>query len=270
MNTINQISSELFHELFLVDTLSPYNQDTDKIIQLRNSVTSSDSAASPVPARPDIRNILFKSAHVIEHFQTLYKKYLYHYTPFMELKFNRNITISYYWHQFPGLVHFSFINRQENLCIIPTIDAYETSNLKASEKTISFAYKKYLPIIQTLLNKHHCTQFQFIDDKLKLVFSYFLWFEDRSSNYIPIDFIITNNSMSNSFQSYSSKSNLADMTNQNFYESLPRLCYPNAPENSLICFELYCLHSPSLSDLNIKKQLNLLMFNLSKKSRINN
>ena len=197
---------------------------------------------------------------------------------FMELKLHRNISMSYYWHQFPGLIHFSFINRQDNLCVIPTIDM--CSNFDMDEKKINLAYKKYLPMVATLFYKYNCTQLQFVDDKLKLVFSYFVWFEDIKSNYIPVDL----NLITQVYNKFSSSTagdlfywaNLAldqknykspGITNKSYYDLLPRLCYPNAPDRSLICYELYSIHSPTLNDAKIKRQLNKLMFSLSKKAK---
>lgn len=162
LNAVQLSVNELFYDLFLASKNSMNIQQFDRIINLP-TMTNSPQSNSP------IHNLVIKSTHVIENLHKLYRKHLYHYTPFMELKFNRNIAISYYWYQFPGLVHFSFINRQTNLSVIPTIESYESSNnLNISEQTISLAYRKYLPIIQMFLYKHNCTQFQFVDDKLKV------------------------------------------------------------------------------------------------------
>lgn len=272
MSSIRQLLNELFHELFLAGTLSLGHKSSggSDALQLRNrSTTPSNSEPN------DINNIVFKSAHVIENLQSLYKKHLYHYIPFMDLKLYRNITISYYWHMFPGLIHFSFVNRQTNMGIVPTIDAYQSPNI--TEQAINTIYKKYVPVIQTLLYKQSCTQIQFVDDKLQLVFSYFIWFEDVKANYIPVNFMNSGLNQPQSFDKnsdslFSSQSVLKAQPpgitmQRNFYELLPRFCYPNAPENSLVCYELYCIHSPSLSDLSIKNQLNELKQNLSRKSR---
>lgn len=273
MSSIRLFLNELFYELFLANTFSLGHQTLDSVIQLRNSPTTPTNSENP----NDINNIVFKSAHVIENLQNLYKKHLYHYIPFMDLKLYRNITISYYWHQFPGLIHFSFINRHNNMSIIPTIDAYQSPYISVTDQAINTMYKKYVPIVQALLYKQNCTQIQFVDDKLKLVFSYFIWFEDIKSNYIPVDFMNSATTqpqeLSKNYDSLlNSQSDLKTQPpgitmQQNFYEILPKFCYPYAPDNSLVCFELYCIHSPSLSDLSIKNQLNLLKQNLTKKSR---
>ncbi len=179
----------------------------------------------------------------------------------MELKFSQNIAISYYWHQFPGLIHFSFTSRQDNSCLIPTIQQYRTGTTTEtiSETNIRLAYQKYLPFVLTLLYKHDCNQIQFIDDKLRIVFTYLIWFEDSKGNYIPIDF------MTNSSESLKNIS--FGITDSSYYDLLPKVLYPNAPDKSLACFELYCVHTTGLSDISIRNQVNLLMGNLSRKKR---
>ena len=180
----------------------------------------------------------------------------------MELKSNQNIAISYYWHQFSGLVHFSFTSRQDNSCIIPAIQQFASAAHTITEATVSLAYRKYLPLALTLLYKHSCAQFQATDDKLRLVFTYLIWFEDTKGNYIPVDFLT-----SECKQDQELKSAPPGITDISYYDLLPKVLYPNAPENSLACFELFCVHSAGLSEISIRNQLNLMIGSLSRKKR---
>ena len=52
-----------------------------------------------------------------------------------------------------------------------------------------------------------------------------------------------------------------------YYDLLAKALYPNAPDKSLACFELCCVHSTALNDVSIRNQVNLLMGNLSRKKR---
>lgn len=215
---------------------------------------------------------------------------------FFKVKWRRNTSMSFFWNLYSGLIHFSFINRQDNNSFIPTIDECKQYNL--DEYRINLAYRKYTPIVFTFFTRFQCTQFQFTDDKLNIVFSYLIWFEDKKSNYLPVDFNASgqtfynqtelfiskvgkslfeqNNSspqFSQSLASSAEKSNstqLSDspgITNKNNYESLQSVCYPNAIANSLTCYELYCIHTPQLDEDKIKLQLSSLMNSLSKRAK---
>jgi hypothetical protein len=206
--------------------------------------------------------------------------------------------MSFFWNLYSGLIHFSFINRQDNLSFIPTIDECKQYNL--DEYRINLAYRKYTPIVFTFFTRFQCTQFQFTDDKLNLVFSYLIWFEDKKSNYLPVDFDTAGQSLFNTPDYFNSKlgknlfeqnstpqfslnlpplvssteklnkNQLSDspgITNKNNYDSLQAICYPNAISNSLTCYELYSIHTPQLDEEKIKWQLSSLMSSLSKRAK---
>ena len=250
----------------------------EKIIASRSSSKqrSSSNVSSPRSS------VLFKSTHLIDNIKDLFRKHIYDYTAYMDLKWKRNIAMSFYWHQFPGLVHFSFINRNENICCIPTIDPLLKFNL--SEEKIKLAYRKYLPLVGLFLYKFDCTQFQFNDDRLDIVFSYFIWFEDKKGNYLPVDFNlvsknefllvnkVTGSDLTNErvvgLQSERRRDlHMPGITDKSYYELLKALCYPNAPSDSLTCYELYCIHSLKLNDETIKTQLNSLVDSISKMAK---
>lgn len=274
--------NELFYELFLANFTTvthELNSNSNDLAQDKNNQMS-----------------VFKSSHLINFIKESFKKTLIHYSPFMDVKLKRNISMSFYWHQFPGLIHFSFINRQENICVIPTMDKNHEYDL--SEYKINLAYRKYMPICLTFLYKNDCTQFQFTDDKLELIFSYHIWFEDRKFNYIPVDF----NTITQLYSSYndlldkttggkqffesknllyqrSQLANIARDRNQNhffgiteksYYDLIKTLCYPNAPADSLTCYELVCIHTSKLGEDIVKSQFKFLVANFCQKFLKNN
>jgi hypothetical protein len=281
INIIRSNLNDLFYELFLANfTTVTHELNTNASTTERNGQT-----------------VVFKSSHLINFLKDSFKKSLYHYTPFMDVKLKRNVSMSFYWHQFPGLIHFSFVNRQENTCVIPTIDKNYEYDL--SEYKINLAYRKYMPIVLTFLYKNDCTQFQFTDDKLELILNYHIWFEDRKSNYIPVDFNTINqlysnysdlleNSKSTGKQFLESKNllyqksqlaNIARDRNQNhyfgiteksYYDLIKTLCYPNAPSESLTCYELVCIHTSKLGEDVVKSQFKYLVANFCQKFMKNN
>jgi hypothetical protein len=256
------------------------------LLFLKNSTTTNDEVSigqqnkneSPLFAKKaslESVGILYKSTYLIEGLKGLYKKHLFDYIPYLDIKLTRNVAMSFYWHLLPGLIHFSMINRQDNQCIIPSIDASLKYNV--DEEKIIQAYRKYLPLVLRLLIKFECTRFQFIDDKLNIVFSYMIWFEDKKSNKIPVDISNEFNENYNNSLLYNNKTSRQiietknyliskcyppGITEKNFYELIKTLCYPNAPSDNLMCFELITIHSAQLSDEFIKKQFNFMVANL--------
>jgi hypothetical protein len=147
-----------------------------------------------------------------------------------------------------------------------------------------------MPIVLTLLYRNDCTQIKFVDDKLEIVFCYFIWLEDKNFNNIPIDFneknLIQNANSSNSSASNSNlnsnkysidadnfmfkKSKLANVfkdhgkycsfgiTNVSYFDILKAICYPAAPDESLTCYELVCVYSNKTAPNLIDAQLNFL------------
>ena len=302
ITTIKTSLNELFYELFIAnsktitddlvmenDKISVDGKTSDRLssideLLINNNNTSMDSSNKS--------SVVFKSTYLFKNLKDLFKKTLYHYLAFIDIKFKRNISMSYYWHLKPGLIHFSFINRQDNTCIVPTVDASYKYNL--NEYKINLAYRKYMPIILTFLYKNDCTQFQFNDDKLELVFSYFIWFEDKNFNNIPVNFnkinqlyhnyndlLATNKTSPQLFEANllyqrSQLVNLAKDRNQyhppgitekSYYDLIKSLCYPNASPDSLTCYELICIHSSKISEDVIKAHFKDLILNFSKMSK---
>jgi Hermansky-Pudlak syndrome 1 protein len=199
-----------------------------------------------------------RSHHLIQFVYSLTLKHLSDYMSFIEVKLNRNIAVSYYWFQFHGLIHFSFINRTDHMSFIPTVEA--NIHFNVSESSIHGAYRKYLPISLTLLAKQDCTRIQFTDDTLQIVFTYYLWFEDKNYNFIPVDFTTnTFSEMTNYWEMlanyYHQHHHRTGMSDKSFYEMIKSICYPNAPADKLICYELFCVHSTRIDEETIKNQV---------------
>ena len=246
---------------------------SDKFKQKQEQANSYNQSSSTTPSTSTSSNTSFQlnAVNFMNCVKNVLKKSNLHlYTSFMEVKMKRNLAMTYYWHQFVGLIHFSFVNRQDNCCIVPTIESYD--NGETSEAKINAAYRKYLPIIITFLYKYDCTQFQFIDSSLGVVINYFIWFEDKNANYIPVELnqqrangMLKKENFNNNEKLFGrSKAtyfNLEHKTNfpigitlESYYDLLRKLCYPNAPKESLFCYELICLHSLKVNEKLIHEQ----------------
>lgn len=275
--------NDLFYELFLTNAVTvSQNLTSDEMKKHTRRRYKKASLKSQLVSDQS----LFKSIHLLDVIKSLFNKNLCHYLDYIDIKFKRNISMAFYSHNIPSLVHFTLINRQTNVAVIPSIDPVHSVNL--DQTRINLAYRKFMPIILTLLYKNDCTQFKFVDDKLEIVFCYFVWFEDKSFNNIPIDFTETkptdssnnepnnntgNNQGRNMFETNSfmyRKSKLANIhvdhgkncsygiTNVSYYDLLKALCYPNAPDDSLTCYELMAIFSSKTERKVIDKQLSFL------------
>lgn len=169
--------------------------------------------------------------------------------------------------------------------MIPTIDPVLNYNL--SEAKIIEAYRKYVPIVMKLLYNFECSEMRFWDEQLELVFNYVIWFEDRKGNPIPVDFNRSSKKTAESKAGEMSQEDVSRLTARSstplpagqmrhfspgitdkcFYEQIKSMCYPNAPADSLICYELFCLHSSKLREDRIDKQFKYLVTNIAKMSR---
>jgi hypothetical protein len=286
---LKQNLKDLLFDLFLSEKFTNKQQP-----QINNQQTPSMTPSTISSTTSSVYQL--NSFNFINSVKTIFKKTNLHlYTSFMDVKMKRNLAMSYYWHQFPGLVHFSFINRHDNNCIVPTIEAYLDNEI--SETKINLAYRKYLPIIITFLYKYDCTQFQFIDSLLGIVVNYYIWFEDKNANYIPVDLNTTNQQQQQSQQQHqkqraSKNENILNeklfrnrnnayfnyeqkqhfpigITLESYYDLLRKICYPNAPNESLSCYELICLHSITLNEKIISDQCVSLATILSAQSKKN-
>lgn len=162
---------------------------------------------------------------------------------------------------------------------MPTIDP--ALNYNITESKIISAYRKYVPIVIKLLYKFECAKLRFWDDRLELVFNYLVWFEDRSGNRIPVDFSLGSKQFESreilhdeskhgrGIQNQQNKNFLPGITEKSFYDQLKSICYPNASPESLICYELFSLHSARLKDEKVDYQFKYLVANLAKISKSN-
>lgn len=139
-----------------------------------------------------------------------------------------------------------------------------------------------------LLFNFECSEIRFWDDRFDIVFNYLIWFEDRGGNRIPVEFSRSKRSLENRGEKYDeiNRNNrnpaqfsggisigtnfLPGITERSFYDQVKSICYPNAPPESLTCYELFCLHSSRLKEDRIDKQFKYLVANLPRMIRNNN
>lgn len=157
---------------------------------------------------------------------------LHHFSSYLYVRGQCNVTMTAYHNDFPGLVHFIYINRNIDQLVAPTINVHDDS---------SFSYE--LPIY-VIVKQRIWDMWQYMETMLghgytalivrhgDFTYSYFLWFEDvLSKPLIPTK----------------SVKEIIGVTptgilSSTFYKDVIHYLFPNEPEGSVHCYELFCMH----------------------------
>ncbi|XP_014089645.2 BLOC-3 complex member HPS1 [Bactrocera oleae] len=150
---------------------------------------------------------------------------------FLAVKAERNITIEAYLEDFPGLIHFVYVNRTTGLMIAPDLRANQLISKQRLWSMVQFT--------RNYLKKGHSTVMW--KDKT-FNYSYFLWFEDQSGGPMKsIDMqqhMVTSALSSNAFKSQFEPGLLA----ADYYQQLAEVCFPKVTPGKIKCYELFCIH----------------------------
>ncbi|XP_075156136.1 Hermansky-Pudlak syndrome 1 protein [Haematobia irritans] len=158
---------------------------------------------------------------------------LLEFAEFLAVKAERNVTIEAYLDDFPGLIHFIYINRSSGLMISPDL---KTSNpLIPSTKLFEM-----LEFSRRHLKKGH-SSLMWKDKTFN--YAYFLWFEDQStgsSRSIDLEKYLNlpSANSANSFKPNFEPGLLAG----DYYQLLTEICFPKTPVNKIKCYELFLVH----------------------------
>ncbi|XP_065305688.1 BLOC-3 complex member HPS1 isoform X1 [Dermacentor albipictus] len=182
----------------------------------------------------ELRPMLADSEELI---RTAVKKKLESYMDFLLVKAGEGLHISSFSAQFPGLLHFVYINRTANRMLATIID---TAELHAQVwKGWEFA--------QRYSHEGSFTA-MWVDGDLH--FSYTLWFENHAGK--PVKPKCAVNPASLQQMSY------PGVVSSSFYGQLMRYCFPDVSLDQLSCLEFMCAHANSVPVSTILEQLQLL------------
>ncbi|XP_070539470.1 BLOC-3 complex member HPS1-like [Ptychodera flava] len=159
------------------------------------------------------------------------KKRLGDYREYLSVKGQRNIAMTAYMEDFPGLVHFIYVDRTVDLLTAPSINS--TGESEQDEKDPSQLLKKKIwemvKHCQSYLQKGYISVMRREGD---YYYTYFIWFEDPMGN--PLRMIQP--------PKLDVDGTPVGILAGHFYRKLVRQCFPNAPFGSVHCFELMCMH----------------------------
>ena len=150
------------------------------------------------------------------------------YSSFLQVRGQRNVTMTAYHNDFPGLVHYIYINRTSNQLISPSIN--QQTSLKSS---MQHRVKQHVWQMWQYAESHVSQGFSsFILKDGEFKYSYFIWFEDAMGKPMPVLEI-----PKRSFVTI-----LTGATSGDFYKDLVRHCFPGISPDSMHCYELFCVH----------------------------
>lgn len=169
-----------------------------------------------------------RHARIISHIQDLAQSRLSDCSSYLQVRGQRNITMTAYYNDFPGLVHFIYINRSTNQLIAPSINqqAVSTTNMQHVVKQHVWEMWQY---VENHISSGYSS---FIIKDGDFIYSYFIWFEDAMGK--PL--IVQKNPKPNH------NLNLTGVMTSDYYVDLIRTCFPTLSSDSVRCYELFCVH----------------------------
>ncbi|XP_067012194.1 BLOC-3 complex member HPS1 [Anabrus simplex] len=171
---------------------------------------------------------------VIQGVVSLVKHKLSDFSNFLKVKALRNftlgsrasLTINKYLEEFPGLVHFMYIDRTNHRVTAPSLDFN-------SEETISLTKKKIWAMVE--FSRRHLQEghFAIMWKDTTFNYAYFLWFEDASGS--PQKAKLFPTALLQTFP-------MPGILCGDFYQKLIEVSFPKMSPSKVRCYELYCIH----------------------------
>ncbi|PNF40203.1 hypothetical protein B7P43_G08272 [Cryptotermes secundus] len=197
---------------------APFMQDLKELLQL----TCFDNKMIDI-GRDAVLAVASTVKHRLSDFSSFLKvKALRNFT----LGSRASLTINKYLEEFPGLVHFLYIDRFNHRITAPSLDFN-------SEETTSLTKKKIWTMVEfsrAHLQEGH-TAIMWKDTTFN--YAYFLWFEDSSASPMKPKVFPTA-----TLKNFPRPGILCG----DFYQKLTEVCFPKTSLSKVHCYELYCIH----------------------------
>ncbi|XP_011296705.1 Hermansky-Pudlak syndrome 1 protein homolog [Fopius arisanus] len=142
------------------------------------------------------------------------------------LRSRTSLTINKYLEEFPGLVHFIYIDRTTHRLTAPTLDF-------TNPETLALTTKKIWSMIDHSRNHLQEGHFSVMWKDTTFNYAYFLWFEDSSG--APLKCKTYLNSVIKNFP-------VPGILCDDYYKKLAQVCFPKVSPSKIQIYELYCVH----------------------------
>lgn len=198
-----------------------FQEDLKELFRLTSS-----PASCALPAENDLQKM--------GEIATIVEERLLEFAEFLSVKAERNIMVESYLEEFPGLVHFIFIDRSNGTMIAP--DLPTETKLIPKEKIWTM-----VEFSRSYLRDGH-TRIMWKDPTFH--YSYFLWFEEKNNPGTAMkhpDFRSVHMAAVTGAKPKLEPGVLTG-SSDDFYQSLMDISFPKSPPNKIKCYELYCIH----------------------------
>ncbi|KAL0107911.1 hypothetical protein PUN28_014880 [Cardiocondyla obscurior] len=173
------------------------------------------------------RNFLKQGNDVLTTVGRLVRQKLSDFSDFLKVKALKNFTLGSYLEEFPGLVHFIYIDRNTHRLVAPTLDFTST-------ETLALTMKKIWNMVEQSRMHLQEGHLSVMWKDTTFNYSYFLWFEDNSGSSPPKCKVYLNYVMKN-FP-------VPGILCGDYYRKLTETCFPKLSPSKVRIYELYCVH----------------------------
>ncbi|CAF1229958.1 unnamed protein product [Rotaria sordida] len=232
LSKMSDYSIDIFHHLFF---------DTNEYVLLNNNNNNKQQTNLSIN-----ENNLFELSPMIQILRNKLSIKLEDWFSFIEIKSQRNITMSFCYNDFPGLVHFALIDRLRGHICTPTLYTDDnqhhlmtTNNMNGMEQ---FLEKKILNFELKCLSalQRGCTSYTMTDEHFTYNYTLRLQESNGASMRLYKPFV---------------KSQPPGILHYDFYKALAYENYSSiVDQTSLACFELICVHLRIVPSSNVREQ----------------
>ncbi|XP_072759676.1 BLOC-3 complex member HPS1 isoform X2 [Anoplolepis gracilipes] len=173
------------------------------------------------------KNFLKQGIDVLTTVGRLVRQKLNDFSDFLKVKALKNFTLGSYLEEFPGLVHFIYIDRTTHRLVAPTLDFTST-------ETLALTMKKIWNMVEQSRMHLQEGHLSVMWKDTTFNYSYFLWFEDNSGCSPPKCKVYLNYVMKN-FP-------VPGILCGDYYRKLTETCFPKLSPSKVRIYELYCVH----------------------------
>ncbi|XP_045467647.1 Hermansky-Pudlak syndrome 1 protein homolog [Harmonia axyridis] len=145
---------------------------------------------------------------------------------FVRVKAIKNFSLGSYLEDFPGLVHFIYIDRTTHRVTSPSIN-FQT------EKPHLLTKKKVWHLIDFALQHLQEGTMSLMWKDTIFSYAYFLWFEDSNGTPLKSSVPLTNPNKTLP---------VPGLLNNDFYQKIKEICFPKMSPSKIRCYEIFCIH----------------------------